>query len=161
MLVEYAYTRDYLFTALEAAPAVLETLLRGLTDTEADRRPDPARFTLREILAHLADWDPVFLGRMRRMQLEDHPVLEGYDEGQWAIDHDYAHTDWREQARLFAERRAETVAFLRACTPADWPRTADRPEIGILTLEAQALLIPLHDAYHLRQIAEWRQSFEA
>lgn len=158
MLAEYPYTRNYLFTALEAAPTLFNHLLHGLTDTEADRRPDSDRFTIREIIAHLADWEPVFLERLTRMRSEDHPTLAGYDEGQWAIDHDYAHTDWREQLTLFTERRQVLTAFLRSCSPEEWGRTADRLEIGILTVEAQALLIPLHDTYHLRQIAEWRQT---
>ena len=159
MLVEYPYARNYLFTALGSAPALFEHLLTGLTDEEADRRPDPDRFTLREVMAHLADWEPVFLDRLSRMCAEDHPTLPGYDEGQWAIDHEYAKTDWRSQSRLFAERRRTLVAFLRSRAPGDWPRTADRPEIGTLTVESQALLIPLHDTYHLRQIAEWREGF--
>ena len=159
MLVEYPYARRYLFTALEAAPALFDRLLSGLTDEETDRRPDPDRFTIREIMAHLADWEPVFLERLTRMRGEDHPTLPGYDEGQWAIDHGYAQTDWGAQARLFADRRRALVAFLRDCAPADWSRTADRPEIGTLTIESQALLIPLHDTYHLRQIAEWRAGF--
>ncbi len=157
MLTEYPYARNYLFTALEAAPALFDHLLRGLTDAEADRRPDPDRFTIREVMAHLADWEPVFLERLTRMRAEDHPTLPGYDEGQWAIDHVYAQTDWREQLSLFTERRRALAAFLRSCAPQDWARTADRPEIGVLTIEAQALLIPLHDTYHLRQIAQWRE----
>ena len=159
MLVEYSYAQNYLFAALESAPALFEHLLVGLTDDEADRRPDPNRFTIREVLAHLADWEPVFLDRLSRMCAEDHPTLPGYDEGQWAIDHNYAQTDWRSQIRLFTDRRRELVTFLHSRTPTDWPRTADRPEIGTLTVESQALLIPLHDTYHLRQITEWRESF--
>lgn len=156
MLVEYPYVRNYLFTALDSGPVLVAALLSGLTEKEADRRPDPNRFTIREILAHLADWDPVFFGRMQRTCAEDHPTLPGYDEGQWAIDHKYTQSDWREQLALFTARRQELTAFLRSRAAEDWARTADRPEIGILTLEAQAVLIPLHDSYHLRQIAEWR-----
>lgn len=156
MLIEYPYAQNYLFTALESAPDLFDTLLHGLTEEEADRRPDPERFTIREIMAHLADWEPVFLGRLHRICAENVPVLEGYDEGQWAIDHDYAHTDPLAQSRLFRARRAEMVAFLRERSPADWQRRGDRPEIGMVTVEAIALLIPLHDLYHLRQIAQMR-----
>ncbi len=158
MLTEYPYARNYLFTALEAAPALFGHLLRGLTEQEADRRPDPERFTIREVMAHLADWEPVFLDRLTRMRAEDHPILPGYDEGQRAIDRGYAQTDWHAQGLLFAERRRETLAFLQSCAPQDWGRAADRPEIGVLTIEAQALLIPLHDTYHLRQVAQWRET---
>jgi hypothetical protein len=158
MVIEFPYLRQYLFTALESAPALFDHLIVGLTDDEADRRPDPARFTIREAMAHLADWEPVFLSRMRRICEEDEPLLEGYDEGQWAVDHNYASTDVFEQSRLFGERRAHMVEFLRSRNPADWQRIGDRPEIGRITLETLTLLIPLHDTYHLRQIAAWRQA---
>ena len=93
-------------------------------------------------MAYLADWEPVFQQCLTRMRSEDHPMLPGYDVGQWAMDHGYAQTEWRAQARLFADRRRETIALLRFCGAGDWARTADRPEIGVLTVERQALLIP-------------------
>jgi hypothetical protein len=156
MLVQYSYAQNYLFTALSAAPDLYDHLLIGLMPEEADRRPDPNRFTIREIMAHLADWDQVLLTRMTRICEEDIPLLEGYNEGQWAIDHNYAATDPLEQARLFRERRTQMVAYLRDRSAADWDRAGNRPEIGLVTLEGIALLIPLHDTYHLSQIAEWR-----
>lgn len=148
--------RTYLLGALAGAPDFFDALLRGLTDAEADRRPDPDRFTLREALAHLADWENVFRGRLIQTRDEERPVLQGYDEGQWAIDNDYAHADWRAQIALFRERRSGTVALLRALTPPQWERVGEHTEAGPITLEAQAVLISAHDAYHLQQIAQWR-----
>ncbi|MBV9868505.1 MAG: DinB family protein [Abitibacteriaceae bacterium] len=158
MLVDYPYTRKYLFTALEAAPDLFDHLLKGLTEAEADRRPDPERFTIREIMAHLADWDAVFLARMTRVRDEDEPTIEGYDEGQRAIDLYYDRTDPTEQSRLFRERRVQLVKFLRSLEAADWQRACLRPEIGRLTFEGMALLVPLHDTYHLEQVAAWRKA---
>ena len=53
---------DYLLSALEGAPDVIAALLDGVPPDDAlwDRRPDPERFSLREIVAHLADWDGVY-----------------------------------------------------------------------------------------------------
>ena len=150
--------RTYLLGALAGAPDLFDTLLRGLTDAEADRRPDPDRFTIREALAHLADWEDVFGGRLIQTRDEDAAILQGYDEGQWAIDRDYAHADWRPQARLFRERRQRLVELLRALTPAQWERVGNQTEVGPITLEQQAVLICAHDAYHLQQIAKWRAS---
>lgn len=161
MLTQYPYAQRYLFTALESAPALFDHLLRGLAKGEADFRPDPERFTIREVMAHLADWETVFRERMARTRSENQPTLPGYDEAQWAINHDYARTDLGEQTRLFGERRAQMLAFLRSCQVDEWQRAADRPEIGLLTLEAQATLVALHDTYHLQQVAQWRERFAA
>lgn len=148
----------YLLGALEGAPDLFDALLRGMTDAEADRRPDPARFTLREALAHLADWEDVLRGRLTQTRDEDRPILQGLDEGQWAVDRDYAHADWREQARLYRERRRQMVDLLHALSPAQWERVGNHTELGPITLEAQAVLVSAHDAYHLQQIAQWRSS---
>lgn len=157
MLVEYDFTRNYLMGALEGAPDVFEHILAGVTDEEIDRRPDPNRFSIREIMAHLAEWEPIYHERMRRIRDEDEPVLPNYDEGQLAIDHDYAHKDLAEQIRLFRSGRTENMAFLKSLQPAEWHRVGNRPEIGNVTIEAIAILMPLHDAYHIRQIGEWRR----
>jgi len=154
MLPEKVHT--YLLGALAGAPDLFDALLRGLTDAEADGRPDPNRFTIREALAHLADWEDVFRGRLLQTRDEAAPVLQGHDEGQWALDRDYAHSDWRQQARLYRERRRQMVDLLTALTPAQWDRVGSHTELGPIPLEGQAVLISAHDAYHLQQIAQWR-----
>ena len=146
----------YLMIALAGAPDVFDALLQGMTEVEADRRPDPDRFTIREAMAHLADWESVFRGRLLQTRDGDNATLQGYDEGQWAIDHDYAHSDWREQARRFHEERQELIALLRSLTPAQWERTGNHTEVGPITMEQQALLVCVHDGYHQQQIAQWR-----
>lgn len=152
------YFFRYLLGALEAAPDLFDVAVAGMTDREADLRPDPQRFTLREALCHVADWENVFLERLVRIRDLDTPALQGYDEGQWAIDHDYAHQDWREQIRLIGERRPRIVSLLRALSPDDWERAGNHCEIGPITLETLATLIALHDTYHLRQIADYRKT---
>lgn len=156
MLIEFPYAQRYLFTALHSAPDVFDRLLDGLTPAEADYRPDADRFTIREVIAHLAEWEPIFLERIRRICQEEVPLLEGYDEEALAIEHDYAHSDVWVQARLFRERREELVTFLQSLTPEQWHRLGNRPEIGMVSIEGIALLIPLHDTYHANQIGEYR-----
>ena len=144
----------YLLIDLESAPDVLETLLGG-SDPTWDRRPDPERFTLREVAAHLADWDSVFLGRLVQTRDHDNALLQGLDEGQVAVDHDYAHADPAECLARYAAGRAKIVAFLRALSPEQWARSAHHTELGPITIEAQAALIAFHDGYHRQQVIAW------
>ena len=116
MLPEKVYR--YLYLDLESAPGVLARLLEPITDPAVyDKRPDPDRFTLREVLAHLADWDEVFLGRLTQTRDTDRPILQGIDEGQVARDHDYAHLDPAASLTRHKTNRATLVAFLRTLTP--------------------------------------------
>jgi uncharacterized damage-inducible protein DinB len=151
--------RYYLLAALEATPELLEAALDGLTDEAADRRPDPQRFTLREMTAHLADWESIFAERMGRTRDEDEPTLPGLDEEQMAVERDYAHADWRAKLAEFGEGRARMLALLHGLPLDAWDRVAHRTEIGPLTLEGQAVLVSAHDVYHLRQATAWRRIF--
>ena len=154
----------YLLIDLESAPDVLAKLLDGVSNPAVwDARPDPERFTLREVVAHLADWDRVFLGRMTQTRDTDQPTLQGIDEGQVALDNDYAHADPHESLARYKENRAEIAEFLRALSPEQWQRSGSHTELGPITLEAQAALIAFHDGYHRQQVvcyvsgesAEW------
>ncbi len=147
MLPERIYS--YLLIDLESAPAVLSRLVAGVTDW--DRRPDPDRFTLREMVAHLADWDGVFLGRLMQTRDTENATLQGLDEGQVAVDNDYTHADPPECLARYAAGRRKTVAFLRGLSPGQWGRSAAHTEVGRISMEAQAVLIAVHDGYHRQQ----------
>lgn len=151
-------TRAYMVHGLSATPVVLEELLAGITEAELDRRPDPERFTIREAVAHLADWEEVWRERMIAMRDTNHPTLPGYDEGQWAIDHDYAHADIVREVAKFREARARTAAFLSALSGAQWERPGAHAEAGEMTIGTLAALVLGHDGYHLRQIIEWKKA---
>ncbi len=149
--------RKYLLHALEGTPDVLEALLQNADNW--DFTPDAERFTLREIVAHLADWEPVCLERFTRMRDEDEPQLPNWDENAMAIEHDYAHAEPQEQLRLFRERRAATLELLRALPEDAWGRIGHREIFGTITIEGQVALMLGHDGYHTQQVAQWlRQS---
>lgn len=154
MLPERVYR--YLLIDLESAPDVLGKMFETITGlTVYDRRPDPERFTLREVVAHLADWDKVFLGRMTQTRDSESPTLQGIDEGQVAVDNDYAHADPAESLARHKTNRAALVAFLRRLSPEEWERVGNHTELGPITLTAQAVLVGAHDGYHRQQALEW------
>src|SRR5690349_15172521 len=98
---------------LEFGPEVCARLLAQIPAARRDEALEPDRFTPREVIAHLADWEPIMLGRMQTALNSPGATIEAYDEGQMAIDNGYARLDPEEQSRLFISRRAETAAWLR------------------------------------------------
>ena len=143
----------YLLLDLESAPEALTRLAAGITAPALwDRRPDPDRFTLREMAAHLADWEGVFLGRLTRTRDEENATLHGLDEGQVAVDNDYAHADPQECLTRYSAGRKQIVALLRGLSPEQWARTGTHTEIGPITMEGQTILIAAHDGYHRQQL---------
>lgn len=153
-----AKSRYYMMHGLRGAPAVIERLLKDAVEADFDRRPDPERFTVREVMGHLADWEGVWLERAKQIANEDNPHLQGYDEGQWAIDHDYARMDTAEQIARFRAGREALVSFLSALKPNDWERACTHDEWGTSSIESMAVLVLGHDGYHTSQIAEWLES---
>ncbi len=155
-------TRHYLLIDLESAPDVLARLLAEVRDPAVlDHRPDPDRFSLREMAAHLADWESVFLGRLTQTRDEENATLQGLDEGQVALNHDYAHADLPECLARYRTGRAKIIAFLRALTPAQWERVGTHTEVGPLTMEEQLVLIAAHDGYHRQQTVCYVSAGEA
>ena len=146
---------QYLLIDLESAPDVLAALLASVPAETWDRRPDPDRFTLREMVAHLADWEGVFLGRLKQTRDEENATLQGLDEGQIAIDHDYAHADPSECLARYQAGRAQIVALLRGLSPEGRERIGTHTEVGPISLAAQAVLIAAHDGYHRRQAVDY------
>ena len=157
----HRYVNRYVKLGLAAMPDVLETLLVGSTPQELDARPDPDRFTLREAIAHVADWEAVWLQRMQRIQAEENPLLPSYDEGQWAIDHHYAQSNLTEQLAKFRTGRAALVALLETVPENEWGRTGQHGQLGSLTFAELASLVLGHDGYHLQQVVHFRRQLAA
>lgn len=147
----------YLLSALDANPAVLSHLLQDLGPDDArwDKRPDPDRFTLREMVAHLADWEPINILRLTRMRDEENPFIPDIDEGERAIQNNYAASDPIASVRQYVEGRNAVVALLRELPDGAWERIAMREFLGEMTIGEQATLILAHDGYHLKQALEW------
>ena len=154
MLPEKTY--HYLLIDLASAPDVLALMLKSAADPGVyDKRPDSDRFTLREVLAHLADWDEVFLGRLTQTRDTGNPTLQGLDEGQVALDHNYAQADPVECLSRYRANRAKLVGFLEKLSPEQWTRVGNHTEIGPISLTAQAVLIAAHDGYHREQTVHY------
>ncbi|MES2459808.1 MAG: DinB family protein [Armatimonadota bacterium] len=146
----------YLLCPLAGMPQTITALLRDVTVEELDARPFADRFTLREAIAHLADWEGVWLGRIQKIATEESPFLPGYDEGQWAIDHDYAHSNFEEQMAKIVSGREAMVNFLLGLEMPAWQRLGNHGELGPVSLFELAVVITGHDGYHVQQILDYR-----
>lgn len=149
--------RQRIKMAVAGTPDTLEALLAGIESTDPiwDGRPDLERFTLREIVAHLADYDLLWPARLSRTLAEENPIHVPANPGQMALDHGYAAIDPLVSIATFRDRRSALVTLLHD-TPEDlWQRTARWGEMGTVTFEEQAAVVVIHDSYHTSQIAQW------
>src|SRR5579871_1815426 len=148
-----AFVNPYIRRALGSNPVIIERLVDQLPDSAFDARPDPERFTLREVLCHLADWEPFFLERLKGAATVDNFRITVYDEGQMAIDNDYAHQDPRDALKRYKSGRDAYLAYAASLPPEAIDRPAYHPEQGKLTAGDLINIVVGHDVYHIDQIS--------
>ncbi len=147
--------RNYALAALEGNARVLAFLLRDveLGSPRWDARPDPERFTLREIVAHLAEYDEVSRERFEKMIREENPSFPDWDPDQAA--RHYAQRDPKHQLKLLLESRHELRAWLAGLAEHEWKCLGTRPRVGEFSVEDGVTLLLVHDGYHLEQVVSW------
>jgi uncharacterized damage-inducible protein DinB len=106
-------------------------------------------------LAHLADWEPIWVERVSRVRDETNPLLLSVDEGHLAEFHDYSHQDPLENLDRYKAGRIELVKVLDGLAQTDWERTCEREFVGPLTMQMLASYVLSHDGYHMHQVVEW------
>jgi hypothetical protein len=146
--------------ALEGTPIVGGVLIATLApDDPRWDRAYPDRFTLREVFAHLADYDVLFNGYLDKAlaatATAPAPVTPVTPD-EVAAGRGYDHSNPRERLTALRATRAAMVAKLRALADADWTAHAiTSSRHGTLNIDELATLFIAHDGYHVRQIAEY------
>lgn len=143
----------YVLLGLEAGPSVFARLLEALPEDRWDVRTDPDRFTVREVYAHLADWEPILLDRLRGTLVQDNFVLPNRDPGELAIERVYAKSNPYESVEVFRRSRAETIAVIRTLHGEALKRIGIHPTRGPMTIADQVSSILGHDMYHIEQVS--------
>lgn len=137
---------------LEELPAALDRRLAGLDD-DALRRPEaPGRWSLLEVVHHLADSELVWAYRMRCVLADDGAPLTGYDQDRWAVALRYRQAALDDVLALLRALRRANLALLRSLDDAQWQRAGLHSERGRETLADMLRLYAGHDLVHLRQI---------
>lgn len=138
---------------LARTPDDLAAAIAGADDAALSRRPSAHAWSAKEIVCHVRDTEEPFLAFFQAMLDLDEPR---YDDGgapeRWVDDRQYRRNDTVEALETFRRRRAESLAFLRHLTPAQWARRGIHPARGMLTLAEFAGLLAAHDGDHVDQL---------
>ena len=128
----------------------LHSLIDPLSAAHADRAPAPGKWSIREIVAHLADCELVFSFRLRQALAEEHAIIQPFDQGIWA--QRYAAYDLPSGLALFTAARNWNLKFLTTLNEVDRHRPTTHPERGTMTLWIIVETMAGHDINHLQQI---------
>lgn len=145
----------YLIPGLRLTPQAVVNLVRAIPPGRWDQAVEPGRFTLREAIAHLADWEPIFRERIQAGLEQDGATILGMDEEVRAIEQGYRDWDVLETLERFAREREATIRMLEGLTSAQWDRKVIHNERGEMSTRDQANLILGHDLYHLEHLTQY------
>ena len=158
-ILGYGAGRDPL--VLQAtAPEVLASLVHGLSEEQLSRRPAPDKWSIREIVAHLADDELVGGYRIRLILSAPGTPIQAFDQDVWARTGRYGTSDVSESLAVYRTLRSANLSLLHALTPAEWDMSGVHAERGIETVRDIAAYFAGHDINHFRQIEAIRRALQ-
>ena len=146
-----AQARKDLIAKYKDGYRVVAEALVGAKDAELDTRPAPGKWTAREVVHHLADSEMTSAIRLRLLLAVDKPVINGYDQEEFAR---RLHYERPIEASLeaFKAARRTTGEILDCMTDADWAREGTHTESGRYTAERWLEIYASHAHGHADQI---------
>ena len=145
----------YVLNSIEFGPQIIKRIYRQIESSKYDQKPQGDRFTLREAIAHLVDWEPIFRGRMESILREPGCTILGQDASERALQNRYWEQDTEANLSRFVEERAITAQLIRSLGTEDWSKLGKREGYGAMTVEDFANLLVCHDMYHIEQASEY------
>ena len=130
----------------------LDRLIKGVPIAKLRKRPAPDKWSVAEILAHLADVEIVIGWRMRSILGAPGTAVQAYDQNAWVTTGHYDKRDPRKSIELHRVVREANLALLKSLSPDQWKHYGQHAERGQESIEHIARMVAGHDVNHIRQI---------
>jgi DinB family protein len=141
-------------------PEVLAVVLTGVFGEEEDFTPAPGKWSIRQIIAHLADAELVGAHRLRQVIAEDNPTLIAFDQDAWARNLGYSRRKPKQSLETFRRVRAENYELLKDLPESAFERIGTHSENGPMTLRRLLEGFAQHAESHARQMQEIRDAYK-
>lgn len=154
-ILELLGDRDAI-SVLRQTPSELPRALAGLSSEQMAQPEAPGKWSMRQVVQHLADSDLVWGYRLRMVLAHDRPQILGYDQDLWAERLGYDRADVVHALEDFATLRKANLRLLANASPDHLKRVGVHAERGEESVEHMIKLYAGHDLLHLRQLARIR-----
>jgi hypothetical protein len=141
-------------------PAVLEEALLGAREDEITFVPAPGKWSLRQLVRHVADTEIVVGMRLRQIIAEDQPTLIPFNQEAWAARLGYENADVFDSLSRFRSLRDDTARVLDALPEGEFDRVGVHPERGAKSLLEWVTLFGRHVETHAAQIRGIREAWQ-
>jgi len=132
----------------------LARLCKGATPAKLKKRPTPGKWSVAEIIAHLADSEIVTGWRMRLILGSPGTPILAFDQNAWAAAGHYSKRDPQKALEHFRVLREMNLALLKSLTPEQWRHYGMHSERGEESIERIVQLMAGHDLNHLAQVEQ-------
>jgi hypothetical protein len=137
-----------------ATPRQIARLVKGVSKKKLSQRPAPDKWSVTEILAHLADSELVYGFRIRLILEASGTPIQGIDQEAWARFSDYAKHDPALSLEALRTTRERLVRLLKSLPRASWDLYGMHSERGKETITRVVEMLAGHDVNHMKQIKE-------
>jgi len=141
-------------------PEFLAVTLTGVFGEEEDFTLAPGKWSIRQIVAHVADAEMVHAHRMRQVIAEDNPTIIAYDQDAWTARLDYARRKPKQSLESFRRMRAENYELLKDLPADTFERAGNHTERGRITLRQIVEGLAEHAESHARQMQQIREVYK-
>jgi uncharacterized damage-inducible protein DinB len=132
----------------------LEKLIKPLSKKQLTQRPEPGKWSIAEILAHLADAELVGSWRMRLILGSNGVPIQAFDQDAWAETFGYSRRDPKVSLATFRMLRENNVAMLKSLPKQLWDNYGMHEERGKETIAHLVRMFAGHDLNHLAQVEQ-------
>jgi len=140
--------RDALEVLIET-PGRLQGLVAKIGPARMKESYAPGKWSLNNVLCHLADCEFAFGYRWRQAAAQPHHIVQPFDQDAWSAH--YAEIDPKLALVAFCANRALSVNWLKSLPPMTLAKPVSHPERGELTLHKLLQMTAGHDLNHLAQ----------
>ena len=152
-----AAQRQAAIETIAAAPRAMRDAVHGLDDAQLDTPYRPEGWTVRQVVHHVPDSHLNAYARTKLALTATTPTIKPYDEGAWAKLEDTRSTPIETSLVLLEVLHDRWVRLLRSMTAADFARTFNHPENGLMSLDQLLALYDWHSRHHVAHIVNLRQ----
>jgi hypothetical protein len=133
--------------------AETQKLLRGIGETKSQHRYAPDKWSIREVVSHIADAERVFGYRALRFARADPAPLPGFDQELWAKTTNAHSLTLASLLDDLQALRASTVTLFRTFSDAEWERVGVASDNKV-SVRALAYITAGHEHHHIKIVKE-------
>ena len=130
----------------------LRELVEGLDESTLRRPEAPGKWSILEVVRHLADTELVYRYRMRMSVAQPGSPIPDYDQDRWAEALRYNDSSLEDALREIEALRAYNLAWLEGLSDEEMDRAGIHEERGTESVRRIVKLLAAHDLVHRNQI---------